>query len=348
LEPAALCPAYNEELALSWGGHSLESTFLAEVIRTLGALQALLLAELWQLWPWQLQVLEAAAAAQDAADAALVAANADQEAGEGLDEAAEGSAEAGEEAAEAAEGSAEAGEEADGAGTGSDKAGEGSDAAGEQSDAASQEAEDSGSRKGGTNGSGSGSEEDEDEEEEPGQGFCDTFLDRPMSGLLLTPRLVAADSRPQVQGPALAPVTRQELQLALDVMVHAVGPVCGPSALLLVLLLQRAEPELRTAFLNGPEASLLLSTLIAWGARRDRNDNRGDPNTWRPYREEVGDWRLAHKLLLEALGGAEAKSNSAMEPGAFAAAVLGMCFLEPAPGRELDLQHPCRWVGGHG
>jgi hypothetical protein len=330
------------------------------VVRTLGVLQALLLAELWWLWPWQLQVLEAAAEAQDAADAAFRAEQPAEEAGKQPND------EAGEEVQDSssrrgsndASGIEEEEEQpADGAGEevqdSSSKRGSGDGSGSEDeeeeqpADGAGEEVQDSSSRRGSGDGSGS-EEEEEEEEEEAGQGFCDTFLDRPMSGLLLTPRLVAAEGRPQLQGPKPAPVSQQELQLVLGLMTQAAGPICGAAALLLVLLLQRADREVRVAFLNGPEGSLLLATLMAWGARPDNSSGRGAPIPWQPYREEVGDWRMAHYLMKEALGGTEeARANSKpLEAGAFAAAVLAMCFLEPVPGHELNLQRPCRWVVG--
>jgi hypothetical protein len=63
----------------------------------------------------------------------------------------------------------------------------------------------------------------------------------------------------------LPPVTRQQLQLVVSAVVQADWEALHKALLLLVLLLQRADPGLRAAFLNGPEASLLLVTLVTWG-----------------------------------------------------------------------------------
>jgi hypothetical protein len=127
------------------------------------------------------------------------------------------------------------------------------------------------------------------------------------------------------------PVTRQQLQLVLRVLVQSGGTAFTTAALLLVLLLARADPGLRAAFLNGPEASLLLVTLVNWGCHPGEWGRRlgcsGRPDSWEG----------AVQPLVDALMG-KSSSMSGYQYAASAALVLAQCYLEPAAPRHLEGQ----------
>jgi hypothetical protein len=69
----------------------------------------------------------------------------------------------------------------------------------------------------------------------------------------------------QQEGQGLPPVTLQQLQLAVGAMSHAAARNVVSAALLLSLLLQRAEPDVRASFLAGPGGSALLAACQYWG-----------------------------------------------------------------------------------
>jgi hypothetical protein len=128
-----------------------------------------------------------------------------------------------------------------------------------------------------------------------------------------------------------SPVTRQQLQLLLRVLVQADADHLRAAALLLALLLQRADPGLRAAFLNGPEASLLLVALVNWGRHAGEVSERivavGQEGTW----EDAVSVMISYlnKEELPCIGYTHAAS---------AALVLAQCYLEPAAPRHLGGQ----------
>jgi len=131
-------------------------------------------------------------------------------------------------------------------------------------------------------------------------------------------------------------VTQQQLQLVLRVLVKASGSDFTTAALLLVLLLQRADPGLRAAFLNGPEASLLLVTLVTWGCH---------PGEWGVHEvpSQLGttdgdtSWEGAVRNGLDLMQNKDMSVACFSHP-ASAALLLVYCYLEPAAPRQLDGQ----------
>jgi hypothetical protein len=132
----------------------------------------------------------------------------------------------------------------------------------------------------------------------------------------------------------------------LGVLVGAGDKTFTTAALLLALLLQRADPGLRAAFLNGPEASLLLATLVTWGCHPQEWGNRGPPMALGPYGEEL-TWEGAVQLMLDTLLGGDVWST-AFTQSASAALVLLYCYLEPAAPRHVDGQQQPGLVAEHG
>jgi hypothetical protein len=226
-------------------------------------LRSLLVAELWQLWPWQMKLLEAAAVAE-AADA-----TAEAEAGQVV----EGQQEA-VPAARAAGGVQEVH-----AATASIAIGSGSS------------------------------------------------LPFPF-----VPRVLLGSSSPA----SLPPVTRQQLQLVLQVLVQADAVRFGAASLLLVLLLQRADPGLRAAFLNGPEASLLLVTLVNWGCHPKGWGRGGAPGPFGSFGTK-DTWEDCVSVMVARLKGDD-DPYVAYTHSHSATMVLAQCYLEPC---HLDSQQPC-------
>jgi hypothetical protein len=144
----------------------------------------------------------------------------------------------------------------------------------------------------------------------------------------LTPRVLAFCSVPPPVCP-LPPVTRQQLQLVLGVVVGAGGDMLASAALLLVLLLQRADPGLRAAFLSGPEASLLLSTLVNWGRHPGEYGQHGAPGPVGVHGQLMEHtWEGAARFILDPTPGAT-DLGAVFPLAASAAMVLTMCYLEP-------------------
>jgi hypothetical protein len=152
----------------------------------------------------------------------------------------------------------------------------------------------------------------------------------------LVPRVLAPCSVPPLSaahGPQ--PVTRQQLQLVLQVLVQTGTAHFTPAALLLALLLQRADPGLRAAFLNGPEASLLLATLVAWGCHPGEWGN-GYPRLLGPPGQQ-GTWEDGVSLVVECLKGDDGTFTWCTHADS-ATLVLAQCYLEPAAPRHLEGQ----------
>jgi hypothetical protein len=151
----------------------------------------------------------------------------------------------------------------------------------------------------------------------------------------LTPALVAPGCVPPPQCP-LPPVTRQQLQLVLGLLVNTGGRTFSTAAVLLVLLLQRADPGLRAAFLNGPEASLLLVTLVTWGCHPGEWGVHEVPSLLGTTGRDTS-WQDAVQAALDLLQRTDVSVACFSHP-ASAALVLAYCYLEPAAPRQLDGQ----------
>jgi hypothetical protein len=125
----------------------------------------------------------------------------------------------------------------------------------------------------------------------------------------------------------------------LRVLVGARGSRFATAALLLVLLLQRADPALRAAFLNGPEASLLLVTLVTWGCHAQEWGKGRVPGVL-GRRGEAATWADGVPWMINQLMEEEVE-DSEFTPYMYAASavlVLVQCYLEPAAARHLDAQ----------
>jgi hypothetical protein len=129
-------------------------------------------------------------------------------------------------------------------------------------------------------------------------------------------------------------VTQQQLQLVLRVLVKASGSDFTTAALLLVLLLQRADPGLRAAFLNGPEASLLLVTLVTWGCHPGEWRGRGSPGRLgAASRQRTSEAGVSFMMDCHQ-GGAGTFMPYTYSHSA--TLVLLLCYLEPAAPRHLN------------
>jgi hypothetical protein len=321
LQPERCCPDYG-------AGYAWSPEFVHDAdgfAKNLGesALRALLRSEVWWLWPWQLQVLEAAAA--------MAAASVGVE---------------GQEAGPSAATTSPASTAAGAAGT-STQATVACDAGRSSSHHTSSKprSEGSGSKGAGSSSTSSSSSSFGKARVWLKQHWADD--DHRRSGSIpypLTPALVAPGCVPHPQCP-LPPVTRQQLQLVLGLLVGDGGYTFTWAALLLVLLLQRADPGLRAAFLNGPEASLLLVTLVTWGCHPGEWGERGAPTALAiDAREHT--WEGAVKLLVDSMSAAETGLRRFPYPSS-AALILSLCYLEPAVPRHLDGQQQQALVGTH-
>jgi outer membrane biosynthesis protein TonB len=125
----------------------------------------------------------------------------------------------------------------------------------------------------------------------------------------------------------LAPVTRQQLQQVVGLMVHSNGILCYEAGLLLALLLQRADPGRRAAFLNGPEASLLLAALVNYTSWEEEKDD----GALEPYahRQAGGpSWKAAKEELLSGWEGVLLQGPALLKPHVVVL-LLTLCFLQP-------------------
>jgi hypothetical protein len=327
LLPESSCPDYGAK-------HTWPLDHWPELLNSIqavgsGTLSSLVQSELWWLWPWQLQVLEAAAA---------VAASAEEE-----EQQEEGpSSTAPVPAATAAAAAAAAG-----CGTSDSQAtvGHGATCPAASGDSSSHSASSSFTadiRTSGSNGISNGASSSSSSGTHNKVGiFMKGVAAEGMSmfrGTLmypLTPALVAPGSVPPPQCP-LPPVTRQQLQLVLGLLVEAGGNTFNTAALLLVLLLQRADHGLRVAFLNGPEASLLLTMLVAWGCHAEDWGSDSAPML-------LGLWGMKHtwegavQLMIDILVGGDVRGAFFGHP-ASALLVLALCYLEPSAPRHLEGQ----------
>jgi hypothetical protein len=134
----------------------------------------------------------------------------------------------------------------------------------------------------------------------------------------------------------------------VEVLVQAGGSTFTCAAALLVLLLQRADPGLRAAFLNGPEASLLLSAMLLWGRHHDQFGDRGAPWELGVLLSRKCDWETGASHMLACLIDPDTK-HFPVGQAASAAWVLAHCNLEPAAPRHLDGQQQPQLVAtAHG
>jgi hypothetical protein len=293
------------------------------------ALGALVLAELWWLWPWQLEVLEVAKA---------VAAAVASAAGEGQQ--ADPINAAPVETAAATGGS----RRPDGLRKADDDIGSSStapkrihhDCTRADSSTSGSNNTDSGNGNSSSSGGGGGSCTQGSMQAPRKEVWrCEEHKFSSIIPYPLTPALVAPGCVAHPQCP-LPPVTRQQLQLVLSLLVGTGGESFSTAALLLVLLLQRADPGLRAAFLNGPEASLLLVTLVTWGCH---------PGEWGVHEvpSQLGttdgdtSWEGAVRNGLDLMQNKDMSVACFSHP-ASAALLLVYCYLEPAAPRHLDGQ----------
>jgi hypothetical protein len=128
----------------------------------------------------------------------------------------------------------------------------------------------------------------------------------------------------------LDPVTRQQLQLVVDLLIHGGGHVSYQASVLLALLLQRADPGLRAAFLNGPEASLLLTMLLCMAATPQQAVSPGGPVPCIIYQGLCPNWQAAVTDIVavwgEAGGGLPCYE---VPPASSSLLLLAMYYLQP-------------------
>jgi hypothetical protein len=134
------------------------------------------------------------------------------------------------------------------------------------------------------------------------------------------------------------PVTLKQLQLAVSALACAPGTwACSP-ALLLALLLQRADPGLRAEFLGGPGGTALLAAAQYWG----NFSSRSPTGVWKQptlvligsHKMNPGDcYRRLLALLQQASDGRPGVMTGFLAPHSFAL-VLAWCYLQPYPGWE--------------
>jgi hypothetical protein len=116
-------------------------------------------------------------------------------------------------------------------------------------------------------------------------------------------------------------------------MVQADWDVFRGAALLLALLLARADPGLRAAFLNGPEASLLVTSLVNWGCYGHRE------GIWEPKpdmtRLPSPSFAAMVESLLSLCRSAESDVKVERVPAASGAMLmLALFYLQPASERQ--------------
>jgi hypothetical protein len=223
--PSKACPAYHKQHA--YGGQAAEGWPLGLQINWLPKLfNVLLVAQLWEVWPWQLEQLQAAAAHNEDGRASVDA------------------------------GAASAASAASSSGAARDS--------GKRSTQHSKYA---------TNSSGSskalaarwrappsllGSKRLPAHHMAWDMVLRATGLDWP-----LLPKQYVGDAHPADRSPP--PVTLQQPQLAVSALARSNAAGAVSAALLLALLLQRADPGLRASFLGGPGGTALLAAAQYWG-----------------------------------------------------------------------------------
>jgi hypothetical protein len=340
LRPELSCPNYTEHWVWEYPFAEAISVDQARD-RCSRALYALLLAEVWWLWPWQLQVLEAGGAKAAAAGrAAVVAAKAAALPAPGTGSGSEGGN----------KGGASTSLPPPAAAAAASPVSETAPVTGAVEPATAvvpggmQDSAD-----GGRSSSDSGRTMQSKGSSKPPTGGID-WRSRKWAfevPFYLTPQvgdLGTGFAPPQVP---LPPVTRQQLQLVVDLIVHGGGHVGYQAGVLLVLLLARADPGLRAAFLNGPEASLLLTMLLCMAATPQRADAPGGISCIL-YQTLCHSWPGVWTDVFVAWSGAGMLHCITVPPASSSLLLIAMCYLQPqlaAPGDQGTEQVPVAVAG---
>jgi hypothetical protein len=141
----------------------------------------------------------------------------------------------------------------------------------------------------------------------------------------------------------LPPVELQQLQLAVSALSHGGdSEVAGSAALLLALLLQRADPGLRAPFLAGPGGTALLAAVQYWGYS-SLNPAYSDDEVTLYVPADRSRLRGVPQLLaaLQGKGAALSAAWEALDPGTSLGLQLALCYLVPVEGWELEV--PAAW-----
>jgi hypothetical protein len=149
--------------------------------------------------------------------------------------------------------------------------------------------------------------------------------------------------------PLLPPVTLQQLQLAGSGLACANAMGAPTAALLLALLLQRADPGLRAEFLGGPGGSALLVACQYWGCyhvglKDSALAQQHGRFLWAMLAPcTVNSCTDALTMLLQ---GTSAQvvfgKRRAMASAPSVALLLAWCYLQPVAGWEAQLPHSSR------
>jgi hypothetical protein len=280
-----VCPRYHRSCSYAAGVTGQYSQHKLAFIQQCGlSEQRLVAAELWHLWPWQLAVLQQLEQGQHGTASTQQIGNSpqlttmddvpmlDQQRGEsGIKHQGEQGAPTSASAAGAAAGSSvgsthhpTTSSSSGGGGVGSGRSSTGTQPAATTNKSAAPPGRDAAGPRSGAGSSNSNNSQD--------HGLVDHGLMQqvflpllPQALALLPSGLPAAPTCP------LPPVTQQQLQLALERVCATVGlsPQDTRSSMtLLVLLLLRAEPTMRLAFLQGPTGGLLLAALQQYACGR--------------------------------------------------------------------------------
>jgi hypothetical protein len=145
----------------------------------------------------------------------------------------------------------------------------------------------------------------------------------------------------QQEGQGLPPVTLQQLQLTVSAMAHAESEEAVTGALLLALLLQRADPGLRASFLAGPGGTALLAAAQYWGHTIALHP--GDPEAFFSLcvPDDKSGICSASQLLALLQGESWAAGWGWLDPGTSLGMLLAWCYLVPVG--DWEEEAPAAW-----
>jgi hypothetical protein len=146
----------------------------------------------------------------------------------------------------------------------------------------------------------------------------------------------AGAGEPSGSCPLLA-VTLQQLQLVTCAMYQGSDTGTSSAALLLTLLLQRADPGLRAQFLGGPWGSLMMHTM---GEASQQERLSGAPNGWMQSVTAISAEHASEDLIVIAQGAWQNKQDF----GGLPAATSSLLALAWA---HLQVQQQQQGAGAH-